>query len=328
MKNGENNPIDAVITWVDGDDPAHQEKMRPYLNAVDAGLDDVAGSTRFKSIKEIYFCVASIYRFAPFIRKIFIVTDNQNPELEPFLKENFPEGPNIPIEIVDHTTIFKGYEQHLPLFSSRAIESGLYRIPGLSENYIYFNDDVMLSGPFEPEDWFVDDKVVIRGHIRNMILDKFISSLKPRKNGHKPIGFKDGMRKSAELVGSKYQYFYNSHTPHPAKKSALEQFHKEHPGKLAKNISYRFRHADQYNPQALFYMYMLKEKRNQLIIKNEKELYIKPVNRGELYVKRKIRDFDRKHPRLICVQSLDQATETDRQTILNWLGSILNIRVD
>lgn len=110
--------IDVVIAWVDGNDPKHRDKMKPYLDPQSAKSDDIAGPTRFRSEGEIFYCVASILRFAPFVRKIFIVTDEQNPHLEEFVQKNFPDNHRTPIEIVDHKILFRGYEQYLPIFSS------------------------------------------------------------------------------------------------------------------------------------------------------------------------------------------------------------------
>ena len=141
MKN-RSYPIDAVITWVDGNDKQHKAKRMKYGNSAMFKAEDVAGSTRFTSVGEIFYCVASIHRFAPWINKIYIVTDGQDPHVKSFIEKNFSR--QIPIEIVDHKTIFKGYEEFLPTFNSISIESLTWRIPGLSEHYIEFNDDFML----------------------------------------------------------------------------------------------------------------------------------------------------------------------------------------
>lgn len=45
-------------------------------------------------------------------------------------------------------------KSHLPTFSSPAIETHLHRIPGLSEKFLYFNDDTMLGSQVWPDDWF------------------------------------------------------------------------------------------------------------------------------------------------------------------------------
>ena len=127
--------IDAVITWVDGDDPRHRAKREQYGNRRMLSQNDVAGNTRYASLGEIFYCVASLNRYAPWLNKIYIVTDEQNPMLDEWLANHFPEG-TIPMEIVDHKVIFRGYEEFLPTFNSISIESMTWRIPGLSEHYI------------------------------------------------------------------------------------------------------------------------------------------------------------------------------------------------
>ena len=129
-------PIDAVITWVDGNDPVLKKKRDAWLTEKhEDKSEDIAGPSRYSSSGELFFCVASILKFATFIRRIFIVTDGQDPHLDNFLRMNFPDT-KTEIRIIDHTDIFKGYEQYLPTFNSLAIETMLYRIPDLSEYFI------------------------------------------------------------------------------------------------------------------------------------------------------------------------------------------------
>ena len=58
--------IDAVITWVDGSDKEYKKKIEKHLST----------STNYKKhylqANEIEYCVKSILRFAPFVRRIFI----------------------------------------------------------------------------------------------------------------------------------------------------------------------------------------------------------------------------------------------------------------
>jgi hypothetical protein len=58
--------------------------------------------------------------------------------------------------MVPHEAIFPN-ASHLPVFSSPAIEAHLHRIPGLSERFAYFNDDVFLGAPTWPEDFIALD---------------------------------------------------------------------------------------------------------------------------------------------------------------------------
>jgi hypothetical protein len=319
------HPIDVVISWVDGNDPAHKNKIQPYLNPKVRKSEDIAGATRYGSVGEIFYCVASIFRFAPFVRKIFIITDNQNPNLDIFIQKNFPES-TIEIEIVDHSILFSGYEQVLPVFNSRAIETCTFRIPGLSENYVYFNDDFFLVRPVIPEDWYRNDHIVAYGHWRSILLDKLLWLIKPLKNGHKPIGFKDSMLLSALKLKRKWTYFHLEHMPHPLKKSMLEVFFTKNPAFFVSNISHKFRSAKQFNTQALYYILMFGANKAIQTSTNNVFLYLKPVNRGVGYIARKLSTFEQqKDIKFCCMGSLDMATEADRKELLLWMQKLLKI---
>jgi hypothetical protein len=88
------------------------------------------------------------------------VADAQEPAFMPALRASPWRGK---VEIVDHTVLFAGYERNLPTFNNRSLLSALWRIPGLSARYLYLNDDFALLRPVEPEDFFRDGKVVLRG---------------------------------------------------------------------------------------------------------------------------------------------------------------------
>ncbi len=154
---------DAVITWVDGADPQHRERLATYLAERGGERPRAAHSTRFNDAGEIDWCVASILRFAPWFRRIHIVTDGQVPALVARLAGT-PWAERI--AIVDHRDIFAGFEQHLPTFNSRAIISLLWRTPGLADQFVYFNDDMALLRPIDESDFFRDGRVVLRGQWR------------------------------------------------------------------------------------------------------------------------------------------------------------------
>ena len=46
-------------------------------------------------------------------------------------------------------------EEYLPTFNSAAIELNLHRIEGLSENFVFFNDDMYLIQDVKPDDFFL-----------------------------------------------------------------------------------------------------------------------------------------------------------------------------
>ena len=56
------------------------------------------------------------------------------------------------ISVVDHGEIFDAAS--LPTFNSHAIESRLHHIEGLSEHFLYLNDDFILGRPVSPQLFF------------------------------------------------------------------------------------------------------------------------------------------------------------------------------
>lgn len=131
-------PVDAVYTWVDDRDSRWLESLRKTL--ADSGFARESidyGRNRFRNHDELRFSLRSLDRYAPWIRKIYIVTNGQRPG---WLKTD-----NSRIQIVTHREIFP-FADDLPTFNSNAIEMNLHRIPGLSDKFLYLNDDVFLGG--------------------------------------------------------------------------------------------------------------------------------------------------------------------------------------
>jgi Stealth protein CR2, conserved region 2/Stealth protein CR1, conserved region 1 len=230
--------IDVVIAWVDGKDPKHRAKRRQYL----ANLDEDAkperaarDKRRFSNNDEIRFCLRSIRNHAPWVRTIWLVTDDQVPAaIHPrSAKRNG-------IRIVDHREIFHGYEQLLPTFNSLSIETMLWRIKGLADRFMYFNDDMMLVGPVRPIDFFAHNgEVQLRGRWSSWTErpDK-VNSFHGR---NKLLG--------AELLGYTPEHFFSSgHVIYPLLRPAMEELFEEFKPAFLANAAYRFRNQEQFWP--------------------------------------------------------------------------------
>ena len=311
-------PIDAVVTWVDGSDPAHAAKMHKYGNDTNFVDKDVAGATRYANDGEIFRCVASIRKFAPFVRTIYIVTDNQDPHI--------PDG-TIPVRIVDHTEIFRGYEKYLPVFNSIAIETMTWRIPGLAEHYIKFNDDLMLCAPVAPSDFFNSDgSPVAYTKPYSIPWVEFCQALRPRKYGHKRIKFIWTLKNGARLAGATMRMVKIYHTPQALNRRFFEDWFAAHPEQMEKNIAYRFRNADQFNSEELYYYTMWKSKKMQMRKAHDYMFYLQPKLRKR-YVERKLEKLKAGDWKFCCFNSLDTATDSERRTIFNWMDCRLDWHV-
>ncbi|MGC1214143.1 MAG: stealth family protein, partial [Micromonospora sp.] len=137
--------IDAVFTWVDGSDPEWLHRKMAALASPDARHAVAANSSRYHNRDELRYAMRSLHTFAPWLRKIFLVTDGQLPS---WLDPTHPM-----VTVVTHAELFADLGGRSS-FNSHAIESRLHRIPGLAEHFLYFNDDVFLGRPVLPTHFF------------------------------------------------------------------------------------------------------------------------------------------------------------------------------
>ena len=161
--NAANYPqIDAVYTWVNGSDPVWLQEMLYYKDlynkehniTVEDNDDSATSSNRFRDNDELKWVrcgfVTSRYSLrslevnAPWIRNVYLVTNGQVPD---WLDTSNPR-----LKVVTHKDIFRDASA-LPTFSSPAIEFNLHHIEGLSDYFIYFNDDVFLGREVFPSDF-------------------------------------------------------------------------------------------------------------------------------------------------------------------------------
>lgn len=144
------NNIDFVITWVDEKDSKWDKKKNDKLKELGMPMEKAADSERFRDYGTLKYLLRSIEKYAPWVHKIYLVTDDQKPL---WMKENL-EGTKL--TLVDHKDIIPS--QALPTFNSNAIEFCLDNIDGLSENFVEFNDDLLINKPVHHDDFFKDGK--------------------------------------------------------------------------------------------------------------------------------------------------------------------------
>ena len=310
--------VDAVITWVDSSDVIWQKKINEHLeNEID--WSNKNESKRYNSINEVEITIISIIKFAKFIKNIYLVTDNQSPknfkELQRKAKVN-----NVNLELVDHKIIFRDFKEYLPTFNSQTIETLLFKIPNLSEFFLYFNDDLFLLNEVKVSDFFIDGFPVLRGkwvdYNENVLIKKIFSS-KSKKN---KISHRNAKEKSSKLLGFKRNYtFY--HTPHPLRKSTFKNYFEKNQDVLLTNIKHRFRHIDQFVPQGL--MNHIEIKRNTYVQESKISLmYFQSYNFFKFIIK--FKKLERRGDYLfICLQSLELAPKKTLKYILTWIDEKL-----
>jgi hypothetical protein len=167
---------------------------------------------------------------------------------------NLPETLRKRIRIVRHEEIFAEYEHLLPTFNSLSLESMLWRIEGLSERYLYFNDDVFLTAPLGPDDMFEGAVPVLRGEWRDY--SALASDTQARQD---PARFGHVMQINAAALDGldPRAVFSAAHVVHPMRREVMALLFDRHRAAFERNIAFRFRDLTQFLPQALHNQYCM-----------------------------------------------------------------------
>ncbi|MGB3408963.1 MAG: hypothetical protein WBA67_15885 [Jannaschia sp.] len=237
-------PIDAVITWVDGNVAGHRRQRDRHIALARTPLHENAiNPHRWASNDEILYCVRSIQTHAPWMRWIWIVVDGHRPDLSSL-------GPDVraKVRFAVHDEIFGEFADVLPTFNSLAIESLLWRIEGLAERFLYFNDDVFLTAPLLPGDVFRGLSPVLRG--RWVDYGAMAGDFAKRSD---PAWFNHYMQiNAATLMGfGAKRLFAAAHVVHPMRRSVMSDLFARMPDAFAANVGHRFRDLAQFLPQGL-----------------------------------------------------------------------------
>lgn len=131
--------IDFVIPWVNGNDPEWQKERNKYSIRGMATL-----VAQFREWDNLQYWFRGVEKFAPWVNRIHFVTCGHLPE---WLNTENPK-----LHIVRHEDYIP--QKYLPTFSSHPIELNFHRIEGLSDHFVYFNDDMFLTDHVSAESFF------------------------------------------------------------------------------------------------------------------------------------------------------------------------------
>ncbi len=234
--------IDIVFSWVDGAAIEWQRtrarRMKSYV--VGEGDDSQA---RFRQLDELKYALRSVHLFAPWIRNVYIVTDSPRPE---WLAEH-PRVTLVPSEQ------FFADPAVLPTHNSQAVESQLHNIPGLSEHFLYSNDDMFFGRPVTPELFFSPGGVT-----------KFIEATTRIGMGESNLrrsGFENAARVNRSLLQQRFGRSITRHLEHtatPLRKSVLRELEREFPEDFARTAASTFRSATDVSvTNSLYHYYSL-----------------------------------------------------------------------
>ena len=220
--------MDVVITYVNGNDPVWKQDYEKYTNVP-------VMQKRFRDWGTLKYLLRGIENRMPFVRNVYLVVSHPSQVPEWVDRKN--------LKIILHRDIIP--EEFLPTFNCNPIEMHLHRIPGLDEEYLYFNDDMFPVGDCKPEDFFRNGRPVI-GYYRHFIAG----------NMYKKI-CRNSDRLARKALGLKPSFFFTrpQHICSPMLKSQCEELYSMVEEQVRRTSASRTRTENDLN-QYLFLDYM------------------------------------------------------------------------
>lgn len=298
--------IDLVYLWVNGNDPKWIAKRNACIGEPTGTPENCKG--RYVDNDDLKYSLRSVELYAPWIRKIFIVTDDQVPE---WLNTEHPK-----IQIVDHTEIMP--PECLPCFNSSVIEHFLYRIPGLSEHFLFANDDMYINRPVTPETFFAADSLP-KIRMSRRPFRKLSIWFKTRVKGKKLDNYRQIVENATRLVEKKYGTYYSGKSHHNIDsylKSTFQHTYEMFEKEISTTFCNHMRSAN--DIQRHLYSYVaLAEKQAHLCYVTQRTSFRFHIDNHKYYKK-----FQRYNPMLFCMNDSQYANDGDRRCAKEFVSAL------
>lgn len=214
--------MDVVITYVNITDRFKEQ----YSKYVKKELEE----NRFRSYDTLELQVKGIRKYLPYIENIFIVVS----ELEQVQGLDLSD-----CKIITHDQIIP--QKYLPCFNSCTIEMFLHKIPGLNEQFLYFNDDIFVIDNIPSSYWFKDNKPCLCPQVCDF-------------NSEDTNIYHKNLYNSTQLIAkdlkfiNKYNHKYikQSHSIRPFLKSTCTKIFNKHIFEIFNTVT-RTRHSKNFN---------------------------------------------------------------------------------
>lgn len=306
-----NNKVDFVIIWVnDSDDKWLKEKNSHKITT--ESINDIDNTeVRYRDWDNLKYWFRSVDKFAPWVNKVHFVSYNQAPE---WLNTNYPK-----LNIVNHNDFIPN--EFLPTFSSNPIELNIHRIKGLSEHFVFFNDDMFLTSQ-TPSDLFFDKKGLPRyrasinatvpngNHNDTMpyiyfndisIINRHFSKNELlRKNINKWLNWRYGLsllsRTLLNLPYSGFTGMYFDHLPAPYLKSTFNEVWEKETKTMSETSSHKFRSDRDVNQYLIRAWQICKGEFSPLRLGSRGRAYFMPDN-----YKQAIKAIKNKKHNMLCI---------------------------
>ena len=267
--------IDIVYTWVNGKDQIWKDRK---YNITGIKSD---GDKLVENVDEIKYSLMSVFKYAPWVNNIYIVVDDVQ-------KPNFEHHK---IKIIKHSEIIE--TKYLPTYNSLVIEANIHHIPNLSENFLYFNDDMFLGNYISKDDILdtvygeyktpsdINNAYNIANFKNYKMLKSKFSKIKPFLPWHQVLICKRSLMYELETI---FQSEYNELCKHKIRKNENEDFY-------------------MIGLQQMYGLYNGKYN----LKKNISNVFVEMANKKEIF---KLNDIIKNKPKFFCINNIQNVNDT------------------
>lgn len=300
--------IDLIYLWADGKDPVWLAKKNKFLGKEVNTNTDATTKARTADNEELRFSLRSVEKYAPWVRKIYLVTDEQTPY---WLDLKHPK-----IQLIDIREILP--PEALPCYNSVVIEYFFYKTPGLSEHFIYANDDMFINKPLTPNDFFMPDgRPIVR--LKRNFAGKYNYLIK-KSLGIPQNMYRKTLHNAAKLVEDKYGVYYSG-IPHHNIDAYLKSDYEhvveyEFADSILPTVTNHIR--TEHDIQRIIFLYYL------LAIKHGKLSYVTRNTSCQIRLNKPnfMRFIKRYNPTFFCLNDGRRASDSDRERIKPFLQQL------
>lgn len=281
--------IDIVYTYVDSKDIDWLNEKQFYKGGNNDYTNNLARSDT--SLNELLYSIRSVEKyFANQYENIYICTNNG--KMPKFLQQN----PHI--KIIYYKDLLGSAN-----FNSNSIESVLHLIPGLSEYYLYFNDDFLLNRKLTLSDFLTRNNELIWYAESNTFIN--VANMLPWATYLLPIdgGVNVARQKNYERLGISGNPPI-SHSPRIFKKSYVEEFVNVFKSEIEILRKEKFRSENSFTFVDNFcfwaehkkYLKLLDDKRTIILVQSNPSFFVNLYNQWEM--------TDRKKAYFLCIEDI------------------------
>lgn len=300
-------PVDLVYLWVDGNDPDWQKEKKYWEAKLQRQGTSETNNSRFSDQQELRYSLRSCFKFAPWINRIFIVTNGQIPSWLDLSKSS-------KIKIITHDQIMPA--DALPVFNSEAIETCISNIEDLSEHFILANDDVFFNKEISKDYYFDKTGNPIYRLVKNQWSEDILKSNLYCRN----VVYSSNLVK--DQTGKDYRRYESSHSFMPCRKSIFSECKEIFCKQFDQTTHAKFRKPDSVQKTLIAFYALAKNSATLRTVKNVGRHAREDLFLNFSSVEKAFDELQKTNPFTFCLNDNERVSLSERKKIRGILNRI------